>query len=373
MDFSRFFYALLCGGFFLSCTQKYADNPVIDIPEENAVYYQQVLTYLDEQIADNPNNSFLYFNKAVVLSKQGQFDQAQSQLQTAIAYNAKNADYYLLEAEIFANLGQTEQALASSLKAQQYGGNILVISDILSGIYIKNGNAKEAEKYVEQIIKIYPDVREYQLRYALSKLAVGDTAQALSRFQELLKEDSTLYEAHLSLSHIYKAQHDTIAWQSQLEKIVSLGKESDAMLHELAALYVAQKQTKEAKRLIFGQEGFKQSVDWLPLLTQLHWAEKNYDSTLYYSALLVQEDDSSTNSLLMHAQLLDKRWQYQKASAVYAKIIEKDSTHEIARQEWDILKRKIAYLRKLEEERRPEPLPEIEPLKLRTTEANDSI
>ena len=88
-----------------------------------------------------------------------------------------------------------------------------------------------------------------------------------------------------------------MAWKAQLEKLVTLGQETESMLHELAALYVAQKQTQEAKRLIFAQEGFKQSVEWLPLITQLHWTEKSYDSTLFYSALLVQEDDSSTQSL----------------------------------------------------------------------------
>jgi tetratricopeptide (TPR) repeat protein len=96
-------------------------------------------------------------------------------------------------------------------------------------------------------------------------------------------------------------------------------------------------------------------------LGQIKYQTYQFDSALYFSGKVQQMDSLNMDGLVLAARSYDRKRFFQKALEEYERAIEIDSTNQLVREELNKLKRKVAYLRKLEKERSE--VPEVVPLK----------
>lgn len=338
-------------------------------PDQEA--YQKVLDYLNEELEDHPNEPSIYFKKAEILFDLENLSAAEKNLNEALRLNKQKPEYYILAARIYAVSNRTDKAAEASLQAQKYGGNVLVISDMLSDVYIKKGKHAEAIKYAEQLIKVFPDVPEYQYRYGIVSLRAGDTSLAIQNFDKVIANDSSFAIVYKHFFDIYSSKNDLARASFNIKRYLDLRPEDQEAKLAAIEYYLYRKDLKLAKHSLY-QWLKKDTLNQTPLqlLADTYFQESKWDSALYFNQKIIAASDSSLNAMLMNARLWDKKWNYAKAQVSYEFVVTQDSTNNLAKDELATLKRKIAYLRKLKEER-AKPLPLLEPIRIERKELQE--
>lgn len=184
--------------------QSETDNPpTVDQPELEA---------LSKQIAQQPENPELYFNRGNIHAALGDYAAAIADLSKAIGldstrgyYYVRLSDLYLLSYAPKLNLPDSKRAI-DLLEAYlaKFPDDQLVLHELAETcIYVEQYDASLG--YLQQAISAKPYNPDAYFRIGIAYKYKGDTISAIASFRKAVEQEPALYDAHMQLGLLMSA------------------------------------------------------------------------------------------------------------------------------------------------------------------------
>lgn len=317
-----------------------------------SVKAEETLEYLNDIASQNKNNATFYYQRALALSKLGDNEAAYRDILRATNIDQESERAYLLKGKIVQQNNRPEEAIESLLIAEKLGAREKELYKILASEYLQLGQVKMARAAVDRLVKLQPDAISYQLEGEVM-LAIADSADAMVSFRKAIDINPNLKTATEKLVDLYMAKSDEqkagVLINNYLENNVS-----DKVMLLRKGRFLVRIEAYDSAKQIYQQLLAKDSNDYILNyeLSNLHYTTSKFDSSLYYSQKALQLDSTQVEAKLLLARSLDKNRDYQQAIEIYENIVLGDSTNNLAASELDNLKRKVAYLWQLEQQRK---------------------
>lgn len=195
--------------------KKYLSDVVLQYPENLNYRYElaalqfqsaeltQASEHLEYIIANRPWDYRAHYTLGQVLMRQGEESAAQSHISLSDSLRSQLSDIFALQQE-----------------AMDKPNNLMLWANLARGLY-DIGNVPEALRAMNRALDLDPDNVAIQNNMAYMQLANGDTAAAIQRFENILRQDSSLVDIWvnlaLTLSNAGQADQAAGAWQHVLE------------------------------------------------------------------------------------------------------------------------------------------------------------
>ena len=334
-----------------SCQQKDKAYPLVDVPVENADFYQAGLAEVTATVKSNPGNPDGYFKQAIYLQKLGRTEEALASIKQAINLDP-DPDYLMKEAELLTATGDYKNALARISRAQILGGDYPDLWHLMAKLNYLEGNYDLALTEITLAIKKYPEGLPYYCTKGKIEWSLQDTTAALNSFQKSLDHPETEYESLTYLARLYQAMGDNDKSFEMIRRSLDKYPNDYNTLLEQGKLLV-KTANYDSALAVFHHVLELDSVDIEPLyeLAKLHFNRRWYDSTIYYTNESLRIDSTHLPSLLTQARVYDRRTYYGTSMKKYQEILAIDSTYQPAVEELAKLKGKVAYLQKIRKDR----------------------
>ncbi|MDN5203608.1 tetratricopeptide repeat protein [Fulvivirgaceae bacterium BMA10] len=351
----------------VGCDTKYSQNEIYIRPELDEEYYKTALSSVNRAIENRPSSADAHYKRALLLEALSDYKSAITNARKAIELNDGKPEYYLC----LARNSYLDQNIEGALKAAHQVENMqrgtAQLYRLIADLYQDQGNHSEALNYNNQLMRLSNKSSDHFQRGAIL-WSQGDSIKAVESLKYSIDLDSTFEQSYDKLAQIYLLTHQYDSAHQFLDKAMALdGNDIDRIF---------------TKGEIFKQEGKRDSaltafrkilnIDSRHIasvfeISQLFLEKYRYDSANFYANRILDLSPGDRRAKLMEARILDKRGFYNGAMQKYQELIEQDSTFNLAFQELEKLKRKVAYLRKLKEEQQAgRDLPILRPKNIKT-------
>jgi len=213
-------------------------------PESRAALLQS----LDILLLQMPDNSQLVLSKALLLSQNGQAQQA-LQLLTALQEKKADTSARLLHVFLLQNLGRKDEALALLTAALKQEPKNSRLRFTRARLLLDMNQTQKAQADFLRLLAQSPD--DDGLRYALAQIYLQQQAwqEAIVYLNELVERQSFLDAAHFGLGRAYTALGQKDRAFAEFEQ-VSEGDNYLLALYQRTDILLAQKRTKQAQQLL---------------------------------------------------------------------------------------------------------------------------
>jgi tetratricopeptide (TPR) repeat protein len=168
---------------------------------------------LNDQIAAQPENAALYYERARIFMQKNNIKQAYDDITKAVSFDSTKQEYYLFLAEVSFKGLLIQKSLDAFNKAIALDpGNIeahLKLSELLLYIKAYDNCLKEAD----EALKIDKNISKAYFIKGFAFKETGDTSKALSSFQTCVEIDPSNYDAYIQLGNIETSRKHKIALQ----------------------------------------------------------------------------------------------------------------------------------------------------------------
>jgi len=344
-------------GIAVACTSQEAYD-IPEVPTFNEEYYTYALASVDEVIQDEPENADAYYRRAELLLQQNKANNALASIRKALEINDDEPTYHLASARALLLKGQNREAVSAAKLAHSKGGELIDIYDILAEANINSNYFEEALHYSDSALIYAPQNPHNYFRKGKALVMMGDTLAAEQNLLKSLELGADAVAVYGVLVDFYMNTGNYQRAKSYMEKILLQPKNATDSRLMLQQARILRKTGYEdsAQVILYQVKAQKRSPVILRELQNLHYQNRRYDSAGYYSRQLMDIRPDDKQAMLTLARVQNKRYNYSRAIEQYEAILELDSmqqysTHQIARQELDDLRGKVAYLwRKKQEE-----------------------
>lgn len=350
---------VLCLIILSACGYRYSKEPIPDVPAIDESFLQNSITYLDKMIQQDPENMDLYQQKLKIYKDQNWPREAITALNASIELDSSNLelvkmrkDYYLKngsfrrglsDIDFIINKGDDSKELALEKAIALYELNR--IRDTWNTIDTYSLNTLE-------------DSRLYKLKGDLLLLE-GDTLLSLRNYYLYYLNDSKNAELNRKMINLMVA---TKNWNKASQVLEELSGNDSSYYLESALAKMNTGKEEEGKGII---RDLVESGDRTALfsLSDYYYESGKYDSVIYFNNYFANNYDSLNTSFIYIARSYDKKGWWTRALMYYDLVLQTDSTNQQALLETQKVKGKIAYLRKLKEEKERAPVNIILPKK----------
>lgn len=341
------FMSILLVTFLFGCISKSRDK-IIDFngvtPDEGIKY----LNAIEERSAGNPD---ILYKRASLYFELGQYDKALLDVNRSLDIEESNADYVYLAGRINQKLGLSERSIEQLLLAEGLGLHNNLLYQSLAEEYLKTGKSKEAKLAIERLIGLNKNSITYSLAGQIA-LNLGDTSLAEQYYKESVKHEPNASSLS-ALSDIYNHQGQLELAGEYVNKALNIKPDDMADLHKKAKILIKLNKSDSAKGVyhkIIAQDSI-QSLYYYEL-AQIYYSLYKYDSAQRSAEKALSLKPMDIEAKMLLARVLDKTTDYNRAISSYEAILKQDSTFNLARVELENLQRKVAYLRRLNQQKR---------------------
>ena len=319
----------------LSCENK--KEYLIQVPEKAKITSESILSILEEKAKEEPENEWLLNQQLYFCEQLGWPDRCERTLRKAKE-----------------KFGLTERLIDRIVAFHLQKGNYKEVAQILQGA-IETRSRLEALiqvgihqdslnlTYLNRYLERNQDARAF-LTASKTYLQIKDSVNAKSNIKSLLALDPQ----NVFLKELYPVLIETKEYLSALQIIenqLAINPSDIHLSYDQANVYHYLGETDTAMYLL---KNVKSSDAYLTLH---NWYKEinNYDSALAY---LKKVDDYSNDAklLLSHAELLEAKGFLTLSLPYFESSLAIDSTNLELQNRVDIVRRKVAYLRKKREE-----------------------
>lgn len=308
----------------------------------------QALEYLQEVAEEEPRNHQVYYQMATMYLNQSDYEKALRNIEKAIQLQEANAEYHYLAGKIYQKKGESVLSVKALLLAEKLGKKNQELYQLLAEEYLRQGEPEKARQAIDQLTEMNNSAEAYTLKGNIM-LSLGDTAVAIQNFRKAINLDKTYPQSYISLADIHITRGNEEGARKNVNILLKLEpdnldfKERKAKLLERAgqldsATMILRKIAKERQRYL----------DYYAL-SNVYYLQGQYDSAMYMAEQAYSKNKGFLEAQMLMARSLDKQRKYQEAIAVYETIVAADSTFNLAVSELDNLKRKVAYLWRLQQ------------------------
>src|SRR5688572_6676144 len=168
---------------------------------------------LTEQIAKNPDNPDLYFQRAKWNLSMKKVSAAEIDIRKALSLDSSKAEYHLLQGDIHFAGFKIKDAETSFLNTISINPQSIDAYMRLSELYLYMKNYEESVRNANEVLRIDKRrVKAYFIKGFVYK-ETRDTLRAISNFQTCVEQDPNYYDAIMQLANLYSTHNDPIALQ----------------------------------------------------------------------------------------------------------------------------------------------------------------
>ena len=348
-----------------ACDRHYSSDRVMEAPTIDKEFYNTALAHLNSSIENYPNNADNYYKKALVLEAFDNYETALLEAKKATTLKEGDAEYLQLLARLYALNNNPDLAIATAWNAIEAGASEPMLYGLMAEMYFANDSLRLALDYIEKAIDVNEQKRTYRYIKGKIHLALGDTTMAEQELLQAIVGEGTNKEAYLALADIYTAKHDYASAGHHLNEILKTTYDKE-VLYEKGAILNKMNLLDSAKGVFTSI--LQNDAMYAPAYHQLgqyYYQKNNLDSANWYAAAALEIDSVFIAPMLLQARVLDRRRQYQNAVQMYEAILAIEPANITALGELRSLKGKIAYLQRIQEERRTretQPIPLLTPI-----------
>lgn len=163
------------------------------------------------QIAQEPDNAYLYAQRGELFYEQNSYDQAIEDLKKAIDLDSTQAAYYHVLADAYLDYVRSREALETmELAAKHFPQRIGTLLK-LSEFQLILTKYEDSMRTIDRILRQDPQNAEAYFMFGLNFKELGDTARAVNSFKKSVEIEPELTDAWISLGQLYGALEDPIA------------------------------------------------------------------------------------------------------------------------------------------------------------------
>jgi len=343
MKFRFLFIPLLA---LISACVQHSNHPV----EENEfnVNLQETLEYLNDLEPEKKKGSNFFYQRAKVYYKLGEFENALVDIDKSIKNDPSAPDYFLLKGRIEKARNEPKKAIENLLIAEKLGARDKDLYEILASEYLHLNQPEKAKAAVDRLVDVKSTSSSFTLKGNVL-LAVSDTARAISNYEKAIKIKNSDVEPVMKLAAIFRERGELDKSYEYLKEY-SVQNPTDNEVNLQKGRILVELEYYDSAKTIYNDLVAKDSTKSFLFfeLSNILYAQEVYDSSSYYAQKAYLLNGERLNALLVHARSMDNLREYDSSISLYKIILEKDSTMDIASTELDILKRKVAYLWRLE-------------------------
>jgi tetratricopeptide (TPR) repeat protein len=207
---------------------------------------QQAAALDQELMKDAPHDTMVHVNHARVLTAQGRFDDAVTQLQrdSSDAADSPQVHYYLAMA--YWGRGDLSLARRELETALQLAPDLRIARKTAIDLCLAQKDLPAADRYGLQYVRQYPDDESGHIAMGVTDLREGKTAPARREFLTARQLAPTDPVPALDLAQAAEAEHQWVDAEAQLEAALRIDARSVVALGQLADYWVGRKQPEKA-------------------------------------------------------------------------------------------------------------------------------
>lgn len=330
-------------------------------PLADKLYYGKLLEQVKSQIGQAPDNVDLRIKLAGYHQSLGWPDESDENMASLLRLAPQEPHVMVLAADYYISNGDFEKSWIYAQQADKLGSVHPSLSLIQAKYYLSRRNYKEASRFIEHYYQVGGDLPEaYEVGAELAKQA-GDILKATSILLKGVDSNPGNTKLVAGLTAIYVAQGEMEGAVNLMENYQQITGDRSTFRNELLGAYFSLRSYERASRLAENWPVQEESGKFQ--YGQLFLESYMTDSANYYANQILEADSASTNGLLLKARYFHKRGRLGDSYNYYTSLLMLDDDNQIALRERGIVRGKIAYLRKLEEEKASIPAFDLTPKK----------
>jgi len=212
---------------------------------------QQIIAELDGRIANDPNNPNLYHERAFVYYRMADFEKSLNDINRAISIDSSVAMYYFTKAEIFMVQYKIESAKSfyeiALEKKPDYWEAELKLGRIQ--MYLKEFN--KAMEHINKALKINAAIAEAYFMKGEIYEELKDSAKAASSFQTAIEQNPEYYDAYIRLGVLYSGARNPLALEYYNTALEIKPNSMEALYHK--AMYCQENELTTEALLLYDQ------------------------------------------------------------------------------------------------------------------------
>jgi len=290
--------------------------------------YRNLFALYTATLQKNPDCWMAHYNLGIVLSEQGEPDQAIEHYRQAVALRPDYAEAHYNLGRLLVNLGQLNDAVAHYERATAINPADAEAQNNLGVTLFGMGRANDAVAHYQKALEIRPDYAEASCNLANALIAKGDLDGAIAQYTACLAAVPDQEDAQYNLASalLRKGRADEAILQYQ--KVLAMHPESGDAHANLGSALLAKRRIRDA--MTEYTKALQISPENLPALCNLAWLlATSVDPSLRNGSEAVQlaeRADSASSRSEKHPTVL------RILAAAYAEAGRFDEAKETAQQ-----------------------------------------
>lgn len=348
-DMRILFYAniLFCLILNMSCEQRFGKSPVFTL-NANMTSNEKVEAYSNREIkALDSRELTQYLN---IHAKANWANVTEEDILEYVSDIDSNPRQLELISDYYVSKGDFEQALVYNTAAEDNGANTVDFYKKRAHIYSALGQYGLAVDYINKAVTINGNDPDIYLTKGEVYLNFGDSISSLKYKEQAYTNDSSRHDIAVDLAYLYA----NVGQNQKSRELVDLLIMDDYKVSEMQQLkvdlYRKTGEHQEANQLL---STLLNTGNLAAGENLIDFFETNNmtDSVIYYATQVLDQDSVNMTALYAKANSFDKKGYFASALMYYEQMLSIDSLSEEALDGVGKVNRKIAYLRKLKEQR----------------------
>lgn len=261
-----------------------------------------------------------------------------------------NAIVLELVSDFYFNQGNLERALYYNSMAEDYGANTTEFYKKRANIYAELGQYGLAVDYINKAVMINGNDPDIYLTKGEVYMKLGDSISALKYKEQAFRSDSSRKDIAADLAYLYENASQNEKANHFVDMLIAEEYHLSEMNYLKVNLLRKQQMDVGANQILFEMleagdiEAGEELVNYFGNVEM-------YDSMIYYSTQVLNKDSTNMKALEAKAVSFDRKGYFASSLMYYNQMLAIDSLNKEALEGIGKVNRKIAYLRKLREQR----------------------
>lgn len=232
--------------------------------------YHDLFALYGATLQKNPDCWMAHYNLGIVLSEQGEPDQAIEHYRQAIALRSDYAEAHYNLGRLLVNLGQLNDAVAHYERAAAINPSDAEAQNNLAVTLFGMGRADDAIAHYQKALEIRPDYAEASCNLASALIAKGDLDGAIARYTACLAAVPDQEDAQYNLASALLRKGRVDEAIIQYQKVLAIHPESADAHANLGSALLARRRIQDA--MAEYTKALQISPENLPALCNLAWS-----------------------------------------------------------------------------------------------------
>lgn len=334
---------------FTAC-RHHSKYEIIESQGESSL--RDELGYLNELVEDKNANYQAYFKRSEVYYQLNDYRKALIDIKKSLELNSKYEEAYLLESQIYFRQEKYDRCINAALQAELRGLRNYELYELLAIAYLKEGEVESAQKSIQRLLDFNRSAENLSLKGDIY-LQLKDTTTSIKSYEQALTVDSTLIRPYKALYEIFISKNVKKA-ESYIDNYLEIDSMNADFLI-VKATRLAARGAYDSAILNYKRAEYQKFND-PSLINNIAMYYYELDSIEVSKELartsVVIDSVNNREALLLLARCYDELRDYVESKNYYNSLLQIDSTDVIAAEELDKLNRKIAYLWRLERQKK---------------------